>query len=149
MRTVRRFEIILIHKMKKTFTAIFTGFILFGCAGKSADNKALFDKIIKIHEKVMNADGQLMTNKMQLDMLLKRNDLPERDSALLLRTKLVAVDSAMDIWMNKFDPEFKGKSDEETANYLNDQKKQIETIDSQLNDAVSQSNKYLLKVKAK
>jgi len=133
--------------MKNTITAILIAFALFGCSNKKAQLKAVLDSIITVHDKVMGADGKLMDNKLKLDTLLKQKVAAGKDSVKMLITKLAAADSAMDIWMNHFKSEYKGKTDEETATYMNDQKKLIMSIDSQISAAVSESNKYLLKIK--
>jgi len=135
--------------MKKVFIAIFITFTIFGCTNKKAESKAAFDDLIKVHDKVMGADEQLMNNKMQLDTLLKQDKLTGKDTAKLLITKLALADSAMATWMHNFDPDHKGKSDDETLSYMNNQKKQIMAIDSQINAAVTESNKYLHKIKGK
>ena len=124
-------------------------FILAGCTDKKAQKQAALDEVIKIHDKVMGADEHLMKNEMQLDTLLKQPNLLAKDTAASLRTALTTADSAMSNWMNKFLPDYKGKSDEETVTYFNDQKKQIAAIDSEMNKAITASDKYLQKVKAK
>ena len=133
--------------MKKIVISIFIAFVLFGCSNKKADVKAVLDSILTVHDKVMGADGKLMDNKLKLDTLLKKEVAAGKDSVKILITKLAAADSAMDIWMNNFKSEYKGKTDEETATYMHDQKKLIMSIDSQIKAAVSESNKYLLKIK--
>ncbi len=120
-----------------------------GCANKADQKKAILDSVLAIHDKVMGADERLMNNKLKLDTLLKQAALATKDTAILLRAKLVAADSAMDNWMHKFDPDFKGKTDDETLTYLHDQKKAVEALNTQLADAVDQSTKFLLKPKAK
>jgi len=135
--------------MKRIITLIFTGFILFGCTEKKAQPQTLSDDIIKIHDKVMGADARLMDNKMKLDTLLKQDKFAGKDTAKMLIAKLAAADSAMDTWMNNFKPDYKGKSDDETAAYMTSQKKQIMAVDSQITEAVAESNKYLLKIKGK
>lgn len=135
--------------MKKTAIAIFIGITFLGCSDKRAQKDAALDDVIKVHNKVMSADERLMKNKMMLDTLLQKSDLPGRDTATMLRTNLVLADSAMETWMHKFDPDYKGKSDDETIAYLYAQKKQIASIDSQLNKSISESDKFLSKIKAK
>ena len=107
------------------------------------------DEIMQIHNKVMASDEKLMQNKMKLDTLLKNANLPAKDTAALISAKLITADGAMENWMHQFEPDPKGKSDDETASYLNDQKKQIAAIDSQITAAIAQSDKYLLKTKSK
>jgi hypothetical protein len=130
-------------------TAIFIAFMLFGCTDKKAQEKTLSDDIIKIHDKVMGADARLMDNKMKLDTLLKQEKPAAKDSVRMLIAKLAAADSAMSTWMNNFKLDYKGKTDDETAAYMSSQKKQITAVDSQITSAIAESNKYLLKTKAK
>lgn len=133
--------------MKKVFTAALIAFILTGCTDKKAQKQAALDDVIKIHDKVMGADEHLMKNKMQLDSLLKLPNLQAKDTAALLRSNLNTADSVMENWMHKFDPDYKGKSDDETLAYFTDQKKQIAAVDSELDKAISASDKYLKKIK--
>ena len=105
--------------------------------------------VMKVHEKVMEVDGQVIANRMKLDTLLKDNALAAKDTALMLNKKLTAAEDAMEDWMHKFDYEQKGKSDEEVISYMNGQKKLIMAIDSQLNVAVTESSAFLKKIKLK
>jgi hypothetical protein len=133
--------------MKNTITVVFLAFALFGCGNQKVQVKAVLDSILTVHDKVMGVDGKLMDNKLKLDTLLKLKAAAGKDSVKMLITKLAAADSAMDIWMNNFKAEYKGKTDEETATYMKDQKKLIMAIDSQVSAAVAESNKYLKKIK--
>lgn len=135
--------------MKRIAIAIFAGMALLGCSDKKAQKDAALDDVIKVHNKVMSADEKLMRNKMMLDTVLQKGDLPGKDTAAMLRTNLIMADSAMETWMHKFDPDYKGKTDDETIAYLYAQKKQITSIDSQLNKSISESDKFLSKIKAK
>jgi hypothetical protein len=135
--------------MKRIAIAIFAGMALLGCSDKKAQKDAALDDVIKIHNNVMSADERLMKNKMMLDTLLQKSDLPGKDTAAMLRTNLILADSAMETWMHKFDPDYKGKTDDETIAYMYTQKKQITSIDSQLNKSISESDKFLSKIKAK
>jgi hypothetical protein len=133
--------------MKKLLITAFIGSVLTGCSDKKAQKEAALDGVIQVHNKVMSADEHLMKNKMALDTLITKDSSAAKDTAILLRAKLAAADSSMEIWMHKFDPDYKGKTDDETLNYLNDQKKQVTAIDSQINAAIKQSDTYLQKVK--
>ena len=135
--------------MRKTILAVLAGMVLFGCADKKAQEKALLDSVFKIHNKVMGADERLMNSKMKLDTLLKQAGLPGKDTAAMLSKKLEGAENAMGNWMRKFNGDSTGMSHEEKMVYLADQKKQITAIDSQINVAISESNKYILKVKGK
>jgi hypothetical protein len=134
----------------KNFSLITVAVIVVsGCSDKKALKKAALDSVMAVHEKVMATDGKLTDNKMQLDTLIKKGNLSSNDTAFILRAKLLAADSAMDTWMHNFDYEQKGKSDDETVAYMRAQKKVIMSVDSQINSAVSESGKYLLKFKKK
>jgi hypothetical protein len=133
--------------MKKIILAVSIMFILFGCSDKKAQKEVALDDVIKIHNKVMSADEHLMKNKMTLDTLITKDSSPAKDTAFLFRARLMAADSTMETWMHKFDPDYKGKTHDETLSYLNDQKKQVAAIDSQINAAIKQSDTYLQKIK--
>jgi hypothetical protein len=80
---------------------------------------------------------------MLLDTLIKQHNLSAKDTAFMMRDKLIAADSSMETWMHNFDVEQKGKTDDETITYMHAQKKQIMAIDSQLNSVIKESNGYL------
>ncbi|ASU34094.1 hypothetical protein [Mucilaginibacter xinganensis] len=133
--------------MKKTLLLLFACGVLFSCSNKKAEKSAIMDDVMKVHEKVMEVDGKVIANRMKLDTILKQNTLATKDTAIMLSKKLTAAEDAMEDWMHKFDYEQKGKSDEEVIRYMNDQKKLIMNIDSQLNVAVKESDLYLKKIK--
>lgn len=138
-----------IQKMKKTLLILSACSILFACSNKKAEKSAIMNDVMKIHEKVMEVDGQAIANRMKLDTLIKTNMVASKDSAVMLSKKLSAAEDAMEDWMHKFDYEQKGKSDADVIAYMNDQKKMITNIDTQLNAVVAESNAYLKNIKAK
>jgi hypothetical protein len=130
--------------MKKYILAVLTAGTLFGCADTKKQEKLLLDSVIAVHDKVMASDEQLMKNKMLLDSLIKHDSTTVNKDTAKVYLKLVDdADDAMSDWMHKFDAENKGKSHQEIINYLTDQKNKITVINSQINTAVSSSNKYL------
>lgn len=135
--------------MKKLLIAVLASLILSACTDQKAQEKTILDSVIKVHDKVMGSEERLMDNKMKLDTILKQADSAANTSAAALRKQLTMADNAMEDWMHKFDPDYKGKTDEETVAYLNDQKKQIMAIDSLVNTAINESDKYLKKIKSK
>ena len=136
--------------MKRTISIALIALIFSACADKKAQEKAVLDSVMQIHDKVMGADEQLMKNKMLLDSVGKINLVKEvKDSVFMYLSKINVTDNAMGDWMHKFDPDHTGKSHEETMTYLQDQKKQIMEIDSQLNSVVKSSGKYLSTIKMK
>ena|ERR1700724_1453589 len=136
--------------MKRTIIIALTALVFSACADKKAQEKAVLDSVMQIHDKVMGADEQLMKNKMLLDSAGKINSAKEiKDSVFMYLSKINVTDNIMGEWMHKFDPDHTGKSHEEIMTYFEDQKRQIMSIDSQLNSVVSQSGKYLSTIKMK
>ena len=140
--------------MKIFLTLLLLAVLFFACSEKKVPDKeqekALFDQVIKIHDKVMGADEELMKNKLLLDSAVSHNSTADiKDSVYSYLDKLKLADSAMSNWMHKFDAENTGKSHEQIMTYLADQKKQIMAIDLQIATAVENSDKYLTKIKMK
>ncbi len=131
--------------MKKLFVVASIGLILGACTDSRKQEKDLLNEILKVHDRLMGQDEQLMKNKMQLDSLIK---LPAKDSAektamKSLDLKLKTAEESMENWMHDFEPDLTGKSHEEILKYYNEQKKGILSVDAQMNTALSESNKYL------
>jgi len=137
--------------MKKILIVLIVSTVFFGCADKKGQKKAILDSVLSIHNKVMGTDGELTDNQMKLDTIIKLQKLSVKDTAFLIRQKLIVTDSAMSTWMHNFDVDQKGKSDDddETITYMRAQKKLLMGIDSQINKAVAESNSYLVKIKKK
>jgi hypothetical protein len=139
--------------MKKTFIAALACLALFGCTNNKNQEKALLDSVIAVHDKVMGIDDQLMHNKMKLDTLLKTkltgvaDTAAEKRQQMGLSVQLTNAEDAMENWMQKFEPEPKGKSHEEIMAYLNDQKTKIIAVDSGMSAAINASTKYLNTIK--
>jgi len=137
--------------MKKLFILLAACAVLSACGDSKKQEKAALDSVIKIHDKVMSSDDQLMSNKMKIDTLLKET-LPGDTAAtkrqlMGLKIQLTQAEDAMENWMQKFDPEQKGKSHEDIMNYLEAQKAQIKTINAAIDSAVNASTTYLKTVK--
>ena len=133
--------------MKKLFIAAIASLIFIACNDGKKQEKALLDDVIKLHDKVMGNDYQLMRNKMKIDTLLITAPAPQKTELTQLSANLIVTEAAMENWMQKFDPEQKGKSHEEIVAYLNSQKKQIAIIDSQMNLAINKSSQYISQLK--
>jgi hypothetical protein len=135
--------------MKKLLLIFLAAVTLYSCTDRKAEKKAIMEDVMKVHEKVMEVDGQVIANRMKLDTLITQNKIAAKDSAAMLVKKMSAAEDAMEDWMHKFDYEQKGKADDEVITYMNAQKKLIMAIDSQLNAAVKESDIYLKNVKIK
>ena len=137
--------------MKKSATLIIIVAASFFCAcnNEKAEEKVLLNEVISIHDKVMAKEDHLMQNKMRLDTLLMpgkvdtTHTIVDKATMGAFRSKLISADEAMEAWMQKFDPEQKGKSQDEKMQYFVDQKKIVLAIDSQFTTTIEASDKYL------
>jgi hypothetical protein len=136
--------------MKRIIAATLLSLALFSCTDTKKQEKNLLNEVIKTHDRVMSKDELIMINKMQLDTLVKETkDTAFKAAAIKLITELEVADAKMESWMHNFDAENKNKSHEEIMTYLNDQKKQIESIDKQLSTAITSSSNLIKQNKAK
>jgi len=139
--------------MKKTIVALLSCLTLFGCTDNKKQEKTLLDSIIAVHDKVMRKDDQLMHNKMKLDTLLKTqltgvaDTAAEKRQLMGLNVQLTQAEDAMEMWMQKFDPDQKGKSHQEIMDYFSAQKTQVNAVDSSINAAINASTNYLNSLK--
>ena len=130
--------------MKKLFAVALVALTLGACNNDKAQEKALLDDVIKLHDTVMGKDEKLMKTKMKIDtLLINIKDTLAQKPLKTLSTNLVTAEEAMEKWMQNFDPEQKGKTHDQVVAYLNEQKKQVAAIDSQINVAIKQSSEYL------
>lgn len=132
--------------MKKSSLVLLTILIFTACSGNKKQEGELLKNILKIHDKVMGKDEALMKNKMALDSLLKlpAKDTAEKTNMKAVELKLKAAEEAMEIWMQKFDPDIINKKPHnEIIKYYNEQEKSINSVDSLMDAAVNESTKYL------
>jgi hypothetical protein len=132
--------------MKKLPVILLAGLVFTACSSNKKQEKELLDNILKVHDKVMAKDEALMKNKMALDSLLKlpAKDTAEKTNMKTVGLKLTAAEEAMEIWMQKFDPDvINTKQHDEIIKYFNEQKKGIASVDSLMDAAVAESTKYL------
>lgn len=98
----------------------------------------------------MADDGAIMKSKMQLKAIANANAAVNvKDSVAAYSKLLDDADNSMMGWMNKFSPDFTGKSHEQVMTYLTTQKAEILKIDSQINVTLAKSNSYISKNKIK
>jgi formate dehydrogenase maturation protein FdhE len=131
--------------MKRLLIATLAAITLYSCSDNTQEEKNLLNDILKVHDKVMSKDEVLMKNQSQLDNLLKSKlkDTAEKVNIKAIDLKVVAAQEAMENWMTKFQPDMTGKSHDEVMKYYSDQKKQVAVVDSQVNVAIKESDKYL------
>jgi hypothetical protein len=135
---------------KKLFIPLLACIAFFGCNDDKKQEQALQNDVIKTHDKLMADDGAIMKNKMQLKTIAAANTAADvKDSVAVYSKSLDDADNAMMNWMNKFSPDFAGKTHEQIITYLTAQKAEILKIDSQINITLAKSNSYISKNKAK
>jgi GTPase involved in cell partitioning and DNA repair len=135
---------------KKILLIALLSLALFACNDDKKQEKALLNEVIKVHDKVMTDDGVVMKNKMKLDAIASLDKTPAtKDSVAVYKKLLSNADDTMMDWMNKFNADYTGKSHTEIMDYLNAQKQQVLKIQAQLDTAIAQSNRYLIKNKQK
>ncbi|RVU00592.1 hypothetical protein EOD41_11360 [Mucilaginibacter limnophilus] len=131
--------------MKKTlilFAA--TAIISSGCKdskNEEQQEKQLFTEVMAIHDDLMGYESTLMENKKKLDSLAKNPTL--KDSAEILDRNLTTADDAMGEWMHQFDPDYSGKPHDEAMKYLQQQKQEIQKVDTLTKKAVSESGRFI------
>jgi hypothetical protein len=136
--------------IKKLFIPLFACITVFGCNDDKKQEQALLNDVIKTHEKLMVDDGAIMKNKMQLKSIATANTAADvKDSVAVYSKSLDDADNSMMTWMNKFSPDFTGKTHEQIITYLTTQKAEILKIDSQINITLAKSNSYISKNKTK
>ncbi|AYL95972.1 hypothetical protein [Mucilaginibacter celer] len=136
--------------MKKLYLALLAGIALSACNDTKKQEKDLLNQVIAVHDKVMASDEQLMKNKMLLDSLVKHaSPAVNMDTAKAYIKQIDDADNAMSDWMHNFDAENKGKTHQEIMTYLEDQKKLIVKIDTQIASAVAGSTKYITQIPVK
>ena len=134
--------------MKNLFIITIAALTITACNRGADQEKALLDDVIKLHDKVMGKDEQLMKNKMKIDTLLTTvKDTAQKNQLVRLNAGLMVSEQAMEGWMQRFDPEQKDKSHDEKVAYLTGQKKQIMVIDSQMNVTIEKSSQYINQLK--
>ena len=132
---------------KKIITVITFSVALMACHSKP-DNAVLKKEVLTLHDQVMNDDGKAENDKIALDSVGKKMPMAA-DSAKVLSSQLGKISDSMMDWMHQFDPEQKGKSDDQVTNYLKNQKTQLLKLDSTYKSLLKVSDSYLKKCNVK
>jgi hypothetical protein len=137
--------------MKKIFLFAALVLAITACDSSKNEEKTLQKEILDFHEKVMGDDEQAMIQKMKLDTIVQIAERLKIDKTApeMLRSQLVVADNMMSDWMKGFTLDYTGKSHEEVIKYLQQQKKQVNVVDSLLLRAIKQATPYLQKTKTK
>jgi succinate dehydrogenase flavin-adding protein (antitoxin of CptAB toxin-antitoxin module) len=141
---------VLTQMTKKLFVPLLACIALFGCNNDKDKEKALLNDVIKTHDKLMADDGAIMKNKMQLKSIAAKDTSTVVKDSVATYTKLLNdADNSMMMWMDKFSPDFTGKTHEQIMTYLNTQKAEVIKLDTTMVIAISASNNYIIKAKTK
>eukprot|EP01037_Dinobryon_pediforme_P007109 gene7109-7174_t len=119
-----------------------------GACKNKTDTAALKKEVLTLHDQVMNEDGRAMNDKIALDTVGKKMPMPG-DSAKILSAQLSKISDTMMDWMHQFDPDQKGKSDDQMFGYLKSQKTQLLKLDSTYKSLLKVSDSYLKKCNVK
>jgi hypothetical protein len=122
--------------------------VLIACqpsAKKEVDLKALKDEVFALHDEVMPKMGDL--RRVRKDLMLQADSIQAVDSAqaailISASDELNAANEGMMNWMRNFNPNFEG-TDEETLNYLNEQKASIEEVNKNMKESLSKGEALL------
>lgn len=128
--------------MKNILPALLAILLLAGCGNEKAQEKALLDSVIKAHDRVMGYDGTITKERSSLKSLVLAKPAL-RDSINYYLKTLDASDNKMMDWMNKFNPDFTGKTHGQVMSYLYSQEKEVTRVDSQMKLDVSQAADFL------
>jgi len=133
--------------IKKVLFTLLTVAILSGCSNsEKAQENALLDSVKSVHDRVMTDDDVNMRVRTKLKQLLVRK--PElKDSVNFFLKKLDDNDNVMMDWMNKFNPDFTGKSHDQIITYLNTQKKLVIGVDSLMKSGTRAAINFMLRSK--
>ena len=98
----------------------------------SKDNQALYDEVMKIHDEVMPKQTIIAKYRDTLNLELKEEKI-QKDTLLLnkyqqIQEQLNYAYQAMNIWMQEFEVEYEGKSEEDIKVYLEKEKGKISKI---------------------
>ncbi|MBK0384002.1 hypothetical protein I5M32_13620 [Pedobacter sp. SD-b] len=140
---------------------IFLGFTIIGltsCKDKKAEQKKLQDEVMAVHDSLMMDMGKLTDKRMiltelsqNLDSLKKINNsldtLQLRSEITNKKLALSNADAAMMKWMNGFNPDYTGKSQDQIISYLENQKIKIDSVKTLLDQSLSNSNSLISKLK--
>lgn len=136
-------------------------FIFFSACKNKADYTDTRKQVLAMHDKVMTDGGKAEGKEMQFNALLKSGlkkvkfSQPDLDTAaarkqiISLNKKLSDADDQMENWMHAYNNDFKGKTDQETLNYFNDQKTKVAKLDSLYQSALKLSDDYLKRLNIK
>jgi hypothetical protein len=147
-------------KIKKGLIFIFglTIISFTNCKDQKAEQEKLQTDVMLVHDSLMMDMGKLTEKRMMLTKLTSNLDSLKKIDTSLDTTQIKTdiadqklalsnADDAMMKWMNGFNPDYTGKSQEEIIKYLKDQKLKIDSVKTMLGQSLSNSNSLISKLK--
>lgn len=141
--------------MKKTLLAFCLIFSFTAC-NKRESEEILQDQIIETHDALMQKGETIMANKESITKLLASAQTTNNanldteefyNKANALNVDLTKADEAMMTWMKNFNPDFGTKTHDQIMEYLHMQKADIRKVETQINEAIKNSNDFVNKYK--
>jgi hypothetical protein len=112
-------------------------------------------EILEKHDQLMAKSEQAVSIKMQLDTLklshfftghLITDTLAASKEITRLKHLLSEADNKMEDWMHNYQPEYKGKSLEETKAYFKTEADKLNSLDSDYKNAIAAPNELFAKL---
>ncbi|MES2829318.1 MAG: hypothetical protein V4687_14245 [Bacteroidota bacterium] len=143
--------------MRILWFSLILGLIVLGCGqqkDKVRDYKVVRNEVILYHEQVMGSQPVVIQNQMRLDTLLKSmkvlsakasqiDTLKEKIETQRLIQSLAEADDAMNHWMQQFEPDIEGKTNDQAVQYFIAEKAKVGKIDSLYRLQIKLSGDYL------
>jgi len=109
------------------------------------DYKDIRLEVVAIHDKVMSDADLANSQKSVLDSIYRSFKSSGEDTVKLAETirKVDEANQQMENWMNRFEPDVSGKSNEEALHYFKSELKKINDLDKQFKTVISLSDRYL------
>src|SRR6476469_5203207 len=130
--------------MNKTLLILlFCTIVIGACVNTKQQEQELQKQVIAKHDTIMKKMDIVLLNKSKIDSIIKnpnQNTATQNQNLIKSKTDLAAADDAMMDWMNKFNPDYSGKSHREIMDYIKDQKIKIDSIETLFNKTILNSN---------
>jgi hypothetical protein len=118
--------------------------LCFSCK-QELDYKTIRAEVVARHDKVMNDADLANGQKSVLDSIYRSVKASGNDTLKLAETirKVDEANQQMENWMNHFEPDVSGKSNEEALTYFKAELKKINDLDKQFKVVIIHSDRYL------
>ncbi|WP_293305358.1 hypothetical protein [Pedobacter sp. UBA5917] len=133
--------------MKFIFSSLLAMVVIclwFSCK-QEQDYKIIRSEVVARHDKVMNDADLANGQKSVLDSIYRSVKSSGNDTVKLAEAirKVDEANQQMESWMNHFEPDVSGKSNEEASDYFKAELKKINDLDKQFKAVIICSDRYL------